>query len=631
MNHIYEVMSTQAASPTTVIFTLRSTDSDRPIAYQPGQYATISFLRHGRPTPARCFSITTTPTEQDYLQFAIRIKGHYTRSAARSIKPGDKITVGGPFGGFIFNAERDKTAIFLAGGIGIAPFMSMIRYATRLGLKNNIVLLYGCPSQDDVPFADELMYLQQVNPHFHVVFAISRGPLARFPEKSAVSGHVTINLIHYIVGGVYNDKSFFVCGPPNFMASMLSSLRANGAREDRIMTEAFSQASETRGSWLTKPASIYALTAIGTLVVSGVVLGHDIYNRPFSAANTEGGAVGDEAKAGPLDVRGKDLDELIAALGEDAEGTIEIIDENDNIVEVDATDIETIKELTDGEPSDSTSPAPSELPTNPSSPSSPSAPSSPSVTKPSLSLSASALSVTAGGSVKLTWSTAGSTPISCSASGGWSGTKPSGGSQTLSPSSTTTYSLKCSNSAGSDTKSVTISVTAAPVAPSVNISASSTTITAGNSTTLSWSSGGTAPITCSASGGWSGTKPASGSQSISPTSTATYTLSCSNSAGNQSKSVTVTVNPAPVKPSLNFSASRTTITEGESLTLSWSTSGTSPISCSASGGWTGTKATSGSQSVSPSSTRSYTLTCTNSAGSVSKTVTVTVNPASSGS
>jgi len=79
------------------------------------------------------------------------------------------------------------------------------------------------------------------------------------------------------------------------------------------------------------------------------------------------------------------------------------------------------------------------------------------------------------------------------------------------------------------------------VAPSVSISTSPATITNGQPSTLSWNVSGTSP-TCTASGGWTGSKAASGTQTVNPTATTTYTLACSNSAGSDTKSATVTLN-----------------------------------------------------------------------------------------
>lgn len=90
-------------------------------------------------------------------------------------------------------------------------------------------------------------------------------------------------------------------------------------------------------------------------------------------------------------------------------------------------------------------------------------------------------------------------------------------------------------------------------APVVTLAATATSITAGQSTTLNWSSTGTSP-TCTASGGWSGNQPASGSLVISPAITTSYALTCTNGAGSDTKTVTITVNPAAPVPAANLIA-----------------------------------------------------------------------------
>lgn len=124
------------------------------------------------------------------------------------------------------------------------------------------------------------------------------------------------------------------------------------------------------------------------------------------------------------------------------------------------------------------------------------------------------------------------------ASGAWSGTKATSGSQstgTLSASST--YTLSCSGTGGTTARSVTVTV--AP-APTLTFTANPMTITSGESTTLTWSS--TQATSCSASGAWSGTKAVSGSEAIGPLlATSTFTLSCTGSGGTSVRSVAVTV------------------------------------------------------------------------------------------
>ena len=141
---------------------------------------------------------------------------------------------------------------------------------------------------------------------------------------------------------------------------------------------------------------------------------------------------------------------------------------------------------------------------------------------------------------------------SCVASGSWSGTRNTTGSQNISPSQTASYTLTCSGAGGSASDSITVTVVAPTPAPVVNLSVSSASIEQGQSTALSWSS--TNADSCVASGGWSGTRSTMGSQSVSPASTATYTLTCSGQGGSASDSVTVTVsNSTPSGQDVNLS------------------------------------------------------------------------------
>jgi hypothetical protein len=151
-----------------------------------------------------------------------------------------------------------------------------------------------------------------------------------------------------------------------------------------------------------------------------------------------------------------------------------------------------------------------------------------------------------GESAALYWSSGNDT--SCAASGAWSGAQATSGSVTIVPTAvgTQTFILTCSNLNGTSPMSTATLATILPVpsAPTLTLGASS--ITAGNSTTISWSSSYAA--SCSASGSWGGELSGNGSQHIAPTSpgTDTYTLTCSNSAGSSpSTSVDLTVTAPP--------------------------------------------------------------------------------------
>jgi hypothetical protein len=164
--------------------------------------------------------------------------------------------------------------------------------------------------------------------------------------------------------------------------------------------------------------------------------------------------------------------------------------------------------------------------------------------EPSLSLTETSVEV--GSTTTLSWTSA--NDQSCTASGSWSGPQNTSGTETLTPTAvgSETYSLLCSNTAGnSPTASVTLTVTplTAPVAPTLTLGASS--VVAGSSTTITWSSANA--TSCTASGSWTGTLATSGTQTLTPTTAGsdTYSLTCANGAGSSpASSATLTVTAA---------------------------------------------------------------------------------------
>ena len=239
---------------------------------------------------------------------------------------------------------------------------------------------------------------------------------------------------------------------------------------------------------------------------------------------------------------------------------------------------------------------------------------------PTISLSASPTTVTMNGSTTINWSS--KRASDCAASGDWSGSKATSGSQTIgSLKADSTFTLSCSGLGGSINESISITVAAeATPTPSVTLSASPSSLPYNGSTTLSWDSANSS--SCTASGGWSGDKAASGSQTIvALTTNSNFNLSCSGPGGDASDSVSITV-AAPL-PTLSFSASPSTVAQNGSTTLEWSS--TDVTSCTASGDWSGNKSATGSETVGVATLdRQYTLICNGAGGEVDETVNVAV-------
>ena len=224
---------------------------------------------------------------------------------------------------------------------------------------------------------------------------------------------------------------------------------------------------------------------------------------------------------------------------------------------------------------------------------------------PTVTLSANPTTVSAGGSSTLTWNSTNAS--ACVASGAWSGSQPTSGSQSVTPGGTTAYSLTCSGTGGSASQSVTISVSGSQAPPAVYLAAFPQTVSPGTAVGLGWATSNAS--SCTATGGWSGAQALTGGTTVYPVTTTSYTLSCSGPGGSANASVTVVV--ASATPSVSLAASPPAIASGGTATLQWSTNGM--ISCAAAGGWSGSKALNGSQQVSPSATTTYTLNCSASA------------------
>lgn len=245
---------------------------------------------------------------------------------------------------------------------------------------------------------------------------------------------------------------------------------------------------------------------------------------------------------------------------------------------------------------------------------------------PQVTLTAAPTTSAIGGSSTLTWTTSNAT--ACTASGAWSGARATSGTASTgaftSP-GTYSYVLTCTGAGGSASSTATVMV-GATAAPVVSIRVSPASIAPGGSSTISWSA--TNATACTASGAWSGSRAASGSESTGAVATAgnyDYTLTCSGAGGSGSNTATLTVSSTPA-PTVTLTANPTQVANGGSSTLTWSS--TNASACSASGRWTGARTPSGRETVGPltaTGLNSYTLTCsgTNN-GSAAATATVAV-------
>ncbi|MEK7535758.1 MAG: hypothetical protein AAB590_01950 [Patescibacteria group bacterium] len=213
---------------------------------------------------------------------------------------------------------------------------------------------------------------------------------------------------------------------------------------------------------------------------------------------------------------------------------------------------------------------------------------------PTLALTPDDTSLAYGGETTIRWTSTNAT--SCSASGAWSGSKPTSGAYaTGALTSSKTYTLICYGNGSSVVKSVSVSIAPAP-APTVALAADDSDLPYGGETTLRWIS--TNATSCAASGSWTGSKATTGEQATGRLGggSRSFTLTCTGAGGSASSTVTVYVAPSiyPV-PTVKLTAADPIVSSGNATTLNWTSTGAER--CVAYGAWDGDVATSGSIST----------------------------------
>ena len=213
---------------------VKSIRFDRPEDFDcnPGQYMIIT-IKNETMELRKPFTISSSPTERDFLELTKRLTDHQFSKALESLKIGDKVLVEAPFGEFTFEGEYDKIAL-LAGGIGITPLRSIIRYATDNQLKTDIILLYSSRFDDDIIFKNELEEMQRVNNNLKVVHTLTQSS----ENWKGLIGRIDKEMVQKIIPD-YVDRVFYICGPSKMVEAMVEILKNLKIPEKQIKHEYF--------------------------------------------------------------------------------------------------------------------------------------------------------------------------------------------------------------------------------------------------------------------------------------------------------------------------------------------------------------------------------------------------------
>jgi ferredoxin-NADP reductase/ferredoxin len=181
--------------------------------FQAGQYVNIFVDVHGIRT-SRPYSISSAPTQLGYYDITIRNveDGFVSGFFLDEVTVGSEFEATSPSGNFIYNPLfHGKDLVFLAGGSGVTPFMSMIREVADRGLSRRIHLIYGSRNPDDVIFSSELRAITEKHTNISCSLVISNPPKG----YRGLTGFITAELMKKILGDVSRRKiRTEVYGPP---------------------------------------------------------------------------------------------------------------------------------------------------------------------------------------------------------------------------------------------------------------------------------------------------------------------------------------------------------------------------------------------------------------------------------
>ena len=200
---------------------------------RPGQFLTFDWVIDGKAHP-RSYSVSSSPRESKYVEITVKEQGYVSSYLNHSARKGMSVLAHGPYGQFCFDEKRHRRVAMFAGGSGITPIMSMLRYIADSAPATEITLLYGVRSEKEVIFEKDLQDLQEKLPDFRCTITASGAGVSWRGRR----GRIDRTLIERELGHL-DDQSFFICGPTGFMSEITEILSSLGVPGERILRERF--------------------------------------------------------------------------------------------------------------------------------------------------------------------------------------------------------------------------------------------------------------------------------------------------------------------------------------------------------------------------------------------------------
>ncbi|MEJ7569721.1 MAG: FAD-dependent oxidoreductase [Gaiellaceae bacterium] len=205
--------------------------------YRPGAYFWVELPERGHQDEKglrRHISLVTAPTEKGVVGLATRLRDTAFKQTLAELEVGDAVEVEEPKGSFLLPEDTSAKYVFVAGGIGITVFRSMLRYIRDEQLPYEVMLVYSNRDRESAAFLDELSELERALPGFKLVLTMTDEPgwegESRRIDAAVLQDHL----------GELERYNFLVAGPPAMTEAVVAELHGAGVSEESVLADSFS-------------------------------------------------------------------------------------------------------------------------------------------------------------------------------------------------------------------------------------------------------------------------------------------------------------------------------------------------------------------------------------------------------
>lgn len=205
------------------------------INFLPGQHLQLMFdpERRGNRILNHLLSFSSSPT-RDYVEVTKKLSESEFSRKLTDLRPGDEVVLRGPMGKCVFRDEY-RAVVFLIGGIGITPVISMIEYIVETHLDTEVTLFYSNRYEEEIAFRKELLSWQSERSNIRFLCLITR---EQPRDRSCASGRISREIVEREVRDT-QVPIFFSFGPPAMVDTMKTLCEEIGCRKEHINTESF--------------------------------------------------------------------------------------------------------------------------------------------------------------------------------------------------------------------------------------------------------------------------------------------------------------------------------------------------------------------------------------------------------